>query len=125
VAAGQSRGEVLASISNGLMHLHMRFYGRGPTRAKSHVIDETVVCILWNGFTTVEETLIDQGHQDTVVTFRRAFQEAMKDEFVRVVEQATGRAVCAYLSQVHVRPNVAVEFFLLDPESRDDRSDGA
>lgn len=119
------RGEVLAGISNGLMHLHMEFYGRGPTMAKSHLVDSTVVCILWNGFTTVEETLISQGEEEAVVAFRRAFQEAMKVQFVEVVEQATGRVVNAYMSQVHVNPNVAVELFLLEPEETDGASDGA
>jgi uncharacterized protein YbcI len=125
VHAGPARGEVLAGISNALMHLHMRFYGRGPTKAKTHFVDGTVVCILWNGFTTVEETLIDQGEEDAVVAFRRAFQEAMKAQFVEVVEQATGRAVNAYMSQVHVKPNVAVELFLLEPEARADGSNPA
>lgn len=122
---GQSRGEVLAAISNGLMHMHMRFYGRGPTKAKSYLADDTVVCILWNGFTTVEETLIEQGQAEAVVNFRRAFQEAMKEQFTEVVEQATGRTVTAYLSQVHARPNVAIEFFLLAPKEEDQNSGGA
>jgi hypothetical protein len=39
----QPRGKSLAAISNGLMHLHRQFYGRGPTKAKTHLIDDTVV----------------------------------------------------------------------------------
>jgi len=108
-------GRDLAAISNGLMHLHMRFYGRGPTRAKSYLDDDMVVCVLWNGFTTVEETLIARGETPSVEAFRRSFQRAMEEQFTEVIESVTGREVRAYMSQVHVDPNVAVELFLLEP----------
>jgi hypothetical protein len=39
----------------------------------------------------------------------------MEDQFIGVVEEATARKVRAYMSQVHVNPNLAVEFFLLEP----------
>jgi uncharacterized protein YbcI len=94
----------------------MEFYGRGPTRAKSHLVDDLVVCVLWNGFTTVEETLIARGEVSTVETLRRTFQGAMEGQFTEVIETATGRVVRAYMSQVHVDPNFAVELFLLKPE---------
>jgi hypothetical protein len=41
----------------------------------------------------------------------------MRDQFTAVVELALGRRVRAYLSQVHTDPDVAVELFLLEPES--------
>jgi len=113
--AEHSQGEALAAISDGLTHLHMRFYGRGPTKAKTHFVDDLVVCVLWNGFTTVEETLVERGEGAAVEVFRRTFQETMEEQFTAVVEKATGREVRAYMSQVHVNPPVAVELFMLDP----------
>lgn len=114
--AEHPQGEALAAISNGLMHLHMRFYGKGPSAAKTHFVDDTVVCVLRGGFTTVEETLIDRGETAAVRSFRHTFQETMEEQFVEVVEKATGREVIAYMSEVHVSPNVAVELFLLKPD---------
>ncbi len=108
-------GEALAAISNGLAHLHMRYYGRGPTKAKAHLVDDLVVCMLWNGFTTVERTLLARGEVEAVEGFRRTFQTTMEDQFRQVVEAATGRPVTAYMSQVHVDPDVAVELFMLSP----------
>ncbi len=113
-----SQGEALAAISDGITHLHMRFYGRGPTRAKAHLAGDLVVCVLWNGFTTVEETLLERGETEAVEAFRRTFQEAMEEQFTEVVEQAMGRRVYAYMSQVHVDPDVAVELFMLEPDGR-------
>ncbi len=112
---GSHHGEALSAISDGLAHLHMRFYGRGPTKAKAHFVDDLVVCVLWNGFTTVERTLLDRGEVKAVEAFRRTFQATMEDQFTEVVEKATGREVRAYMSQVHLDPDVALELFMLEP----------
>jgi uncharacterized protein YbcI len=108
-------GTTLAAISDGLVGLHSRYYGKGPTKAKTHMVDNTVICILKGGFTTVERTLIDQGNVDAVYGIRRTFQAAMEKYFTKVVENATGRKVIAYMSQVHHDPDLAVELFMLEP----------
>lgn len=115
--SGHSQGEALAAISNGLAQLHMRYYGRGPTKAKTSFADNLVVCVLWNGFTTVERTLLARGESEAVEAFRRTFQTTMEEQFTEVVEAATGRRVTAYMSQIHVDPEVAVELFMLDGEA--------
>ena len=53
---------------------------------------------------------------------RRSFQQAMEAEFRRIVEEATGRKVIAYMSSIHVDPDLAVELFVL--ESLEDGRDG-
>jgi uncharacterized protein YbcI len=114
--AGHPDGEALSAISNGLSHLHMRFFGRGPAKAKTIVVDDLVACVLWDGFTIVERTLLKRGESAAVETFRRTFQSTMEPQFCEVVERATSRKVRAYMNQVHVDPDVAVELFLLAPE---------
>jgi uncharacterized protein YbcI len=112
---GHASGETLAQISTGLVQLHSRFYGKGPTKAKTHMVNDTVISILRGGFTTVERTLIDQGNVDAVYAMRRSFQMAMEEQFTTVVEAATGRKVIAYMSQIHQDPDLAVEIFVLEP----------
>lgn len=109
-----TRGEVLARISTGLVQLHSRYYGKGPTKAKTHMVNDTVVSILQGGFTTVERTLIDQGNVDAVHSMRHSFQSAMEHQFRSVVEEATGRKVIAYMSQIHSDPDLAIEIFVLE-----------
>jgi uncharacterized protein YbcI len=106
---------MLAEISTGLVQLHSRYYGKGPTKAKTHMVNDTVVCILRGGFTTVERTLVETGEVESVYQMRRSFQQVMEDEFRRVVEGATGRKVIAYMSSIHVDPDLAVEIFVLEP----------
>ncbi|HEX5822075.1 MAG TPA: Na-translocating system protein MpsC family protein [Solirubrobacterales bacterium] len=110
-----AKGETLAQISTGLVQLHSRFYGKGPTKAKTHQVDDTVVSILRGGFTRVERTLLDTGQVEPVYQMRRSFQQAMEAEFRSVVEEATGRKVIAYMSSIHVDPDLAVELFVLEP----------
>lgn len=118
VPAKHLSGDVLASITDGLVALHTRFYGKGPTAAKTYCMDDAVVTFLWDGFTKVEETLIATGRGEAVADLRRNFQAAMENEFKAVIETATGRKINAYLSQVNISPNMAVEIFLLEPDQR-------
>jgi uncharacterized protein YbcI len=106
---------MLAQISTGLVQLHSRYYGKGPTKAKTHMVDDTVVCILRGGFTTVERTLLDTGEVESVYQMRRSFQQAMEENFRLIVEETTGRNVIAYMSSIHVDPDLAVELFVLEP----------
>jgi uncharacterized protein YbcI len=108
-------GETLAQIATGLVQLHSRYYGKGPTKAKTHQVNDTVVSILKGGFTRVERTLIDTGQIESVYQMRRSFQQVMEEEFRRVVEEASGRKVIAYMSSIHVSPDLAVEIFVLEP----------
>jgi uncharacterized protein YbcI len=98
-----------------LVQLHSRYYGKGPTKAKTHLVDDTVISILRGGFTPAARTLIDQGDVDAVYSMRRSFQKAMEEQFTAVVEEATGRRVIAYMSQIHHDPELAVEIFVLEP----------
>jgi uncharacterized protein YbcI len=114
-------GEVMARISTALVQLHSRYYGKGPTKAKTHLVNDTVISILRGGFTTVERTLIDQGNVDAVYNMRRSFQTVMEDQFTAIVEEATGRRVIAYMSQIHQNPDLAVEIFMLEPAEEHSR----
>ena len=118
-------GEALAGISNALVGLHKRYYGKGPVRAKTFLVDNTVLCLLEGGFTIVERTLIDIGRDEVVRDLRHNFQLAMQDQFTRVIEDALGRRVLAYLSQVHTDPDVAVELFMLEPVDRSEVAEHA
>ncbi|MEA2364258.1 MAG: hypothetical protein QOD71_3403 [Thermoleophilaceae bacterium] len=108
-------GEELAQVTNGIVQLFSEYYGRGPTRAKSYLLDDTfVVTVLRDTMTTVERTLVDVGHGDQVRSVRLSFQEAMKDSFKGVVEQALGRKVAAYHSQLLADADIGFELFVLE-----------
>jgi uncharacterized protein YbcI len=91
------------------------FYGTGPTRTKTYVMDDLVVCIMRGGFTRVEQTLLESGRRDAVSRQRVQFQEAMRERFVAVVENATGRRVIGFMASSQQTPDMLCEVFLLAP----------
>jgi uncharacterized protein YbcI len=112
--AGQA--QFLAQIGRGLAELHTQFYGKGPTKARTYMLNDTVICLLDDGFTTVERTLIADGNSEAVHNIRRSFQATMETPFKDVVEAASNRRVLAYMSQIHISPDIAVELFVLEPQ---------
>ena len=118
----QPPGQVLAEISNAMVRLYREHFGKGPTGAKTYVLDELVICVLRDGLTTVEKTLFERGRGDAVREMRVAFQDAVADRFTGVVEELTRRKVLAFMSQAHVDPDLAIEVFLLDRVMTDNGS---
>jgi len=107
-----AQGALVSQLSREIVQLHARLYGRGPTKARSYLQSDYAVCILEEIFTTAERTLIGAGAADHVSETRKKFQEAVKKEFIDVVERITGRSVRVFLSQVDVGANLEIEFFI-------------
>jgi uncharacterized protein YbcI len=115
-APPSNHGEVLSAISNRMVQLHKRYYGKGPTKARSYVMGDLVVCLMRGGFTRAEETLIDSGRASLVHEQRGEFQMALREEFTRAISEVMGRPVTAFMSNTHEDPPLIVEIFLLEPE---------
>jgi uncharacterized protein YbcI len=118
--ATEHRAQSISSIiSREIVRLHARLYGRGPTKAKTYVHAEFVLCALEDIFTPAEMTLVEAGKRELVRDTRIAFQDATRDEIVSIVERATGRSVRAFHSQIDPESNTAAEVFLLAGNGRD------
>ena len=108
-------GQLSSQISREIVQLHARLYGRGPTRAKTYLTRDYALSILEEIFTPAERTLIASGKGELVQATRTAFQDAVRDEFVTIVEETAGRSVRALISQVHLETGSAIELFLFAP----------
>jgi uncharacterized protein YbcI len=111
----RKNGEVRTAISDGLVALLKDFYGTGPTRAKTYVMDDLVVCVLRGGFSRVEQTLLEGGRRDAVSQQRMQFQEIMRERFIAVVENAIGRPVIGFMAGSQQEPDMICEVFVLAP----------
>jgi uncharacterized protein YbcI len=109
----QLSGETLDALSRGLVRLKAELYGRGPEEARAFQNGEFVFCIMKGGLTTVERTLLEAKDEPLVRHVRLRFQEAVRPQFIQVVEGATGRRVVAYASQILFDPDYIVEMFVL------------
>ncbi len=115
--ADHGRGETAAQISTGAVKLLSEYTGRGPTKAHTILNRDTVAIVLRDTLTKGERSLVSGGKGDEVLRTRHAYQQVMGHDLTALVEQAMDRKVIAFLSANHFDPDVAVEFFLLEPDS--------
>ena len=110
----ESAGSVRNAISNAMVAMKKRYYGKGPENARTYLNDTYVFCALEGGLTKNEQTLLAAGKDDLVRNYRLAFQEAMAAPATDAIEQITRRKVIGYHSQIVFDPTQVFEIFALD-----------
>ena len=73
------------------------------------------MCLLRGGFSRVEQTLLEGGRGAAVIQQRMEFQELMRERFVAVIEDVTGRRVIGFMSGNQQDPDIMCEVFILAP----------
>lgn len=106
-----------AEISTRMVQLLREFTGRGPTKARTYVHEDLVIVVLQDTLSRGEQAVAEHVGPGTVLSQRKAFQDAIRIEATAMVEEITGRSVVAFLSDNHIDPDVAVEAFMLAPTS--------
>jgi uncharacterized protein YbcI len=119
VTTQSGSGEILAEISKALVALYKEAYGRGPTKARTYISGDLVVCLLEGGFVRAEQTLRDAGRGDAVSDQREALQEVLRKRFVGIIEELTGRKVSTFISGVDLEAEMNAEVFVLEPVDLD------
>jgi len=107
-------GSLNAAISNMIVRLFAEYTGRGPTKARTTIRDNVVVCIAEDNMTKAERRLTQEGEGELVVKVRRKFQSTMRDDLVGGIELLTGRRVVSFLSDHNAETDHASEVFVLD-----------
>jgi uncharacterized protein YbcI len=113
------RARQAATAGTSITRLHRDHYGRGASTTRVVYQRNYLIVFLEDIYTPAERTLIDADRRGTVQETRQEFQQAMRERFITAVEQATGRKVVAFMSQVHFDPDLAAEIFVLEPASGD------
>jgi uncharacterized protein YbcI len=114
VATGApANGPLAAEISRRMVRLLSDYTGRGPTRARTYVHSNLVVCLLADTLTKGERSLAQHGAEASVIETRRTYQQLMREDAVAMVEELTGQKVIAFFSDHHLSPDMALEGFVL------------
>lgn len=115
-------GEMLSRLSNEMVRAQKKFFGIGPTSAKSYMLDDLLFIVMRGGMTTAERTMLDFAQEDLVRQFRQTFENEMTSRLTGMVEEITGRTVRTYQSQIMFDPDIVVEMFVFgQPGSSDAR----
>jgi uncharacterized protein YbcI len=105
---------LLAQISNEMVRAQKQFFGKGPTEAKSYLLDDLLLIVMRGGLTTAEKTMLEFGQPDQVRRFRQLFENEMTQRLTDMIEGLTGRKVLTYQSQVMFDPDMVVEMFVFE-----------
>ena len=116
-------GRLNAEISNRIVQLVAQYTGRGPTKARAVVEGNAVVCLLQDTLTRGERKLAAGGEGDIILHNRRVQQSIMPREASAAIEELTGQKVVAFMSDNHLDPDLAVEAFVLEPETGNGQAD--
>ena len=102
------------TISNAMVAMKKRYFGKGPSQAKTYIHDQFIFCVLEGGLTRSEETMLAAGQAEDVRAFRMRFEAAMSDIATQAIEEITGRKVVGYHSQILFEPTYGIEIFIVD-----------
>jgi uncharacterized protein YbcI len=103
-------------IARELVRVHEDSYGATASNVEIALHDRFVAVIMDIELSRAEETLVGSGNAKSVKVSREAFQNAIADTFVAIVERATGRRVISFANTavVEAGPPWAMEVFRLD-----------
>ena len=107
-------GKLLAEITNRIVSLMREHYGRGPIKAKTYVLDNLIVCVLSDGFTAIERTMIEGGEPERVLETRRDFQRMMNDPLQQADRRADRQQGARVPEPSPREPDLTIEMFLMD-----------
>ena len=115
--------DVTSAISDAMASLLSRYTGRGATSSWTTFSRDLIVCVMGDALTKGEQSLVQFGRPEAVLSIRRAYQESMAQEAISIVEELSGRGVAAFMSNNHIDPDLAVEIFVLQQASDGRESD--
>ncbi len=105
---------LLLRISNEMVQAQKKYFGKGPTKAKSYFFDDLLLVVMRGGLTTAEKSMVEFGHEEKVREFRQVFEDEMTERLTDMIEDLTGRRVATYQSQIMFDPDVVIELFVFE-----------
>jgi uncharacterized protein YbcI len=118
----QGDGQLATAISTMVVRVLRAHTGRGPTKSRTHLIDDLVCVVVQDILTRAERTLVAGGLTSHVTAARKALHDAMSAELIAGVEKLTGRGVLAVFSDNVFEPDMTLTAFLLAPLAGASRS---
>ena len=109
-----THGPAAMAICNAITGALKQSSGKGPTKVKAYSTHDHVAVIVQDMLTTLERTLVQDGHEQLVSEARQVLTERVANECRATIEQATGRRVVGW--QTEVDPSADRTFTLIQLE---------
>ena len=112
---GTTDGPAAMAISNAITGALKRSCGKGPTKVKAYSTHDDVVVVVQDMLTTLERTLVQAGHDQLVREARQVLVGRVAKECRSTIEQATGRRVVGWQTEVNPSADRAITLVQLQP----------
>lgn len=116
-------GDMLARISTEMVRASKKYFGKGPTSAKSYMLDDFLIIVMRDNRTVAENTMVDFGQEALVREFRQQFENEMTGKLEGMIEELTGRKILGYQSQIIINPDIVIEIFFFDRAAEEQEID--
>jgi len=120
---GERGGDMLSRISTEMVRAQKKYFGKGPTSAKSYMLDDFLLIVMRENRTVAEKTMVEFGRVDLVREFRQEFENEMTGKLQGMIEELTGRKILGYQSQIIIEPDIVIEIFFFDRSAEEQEID--
>ena len=108
-------GPAAMAICNAITGALKRSSGKGPTKVKAHSTQDHVEIVVEDMLTALERTLVQDGHGQLVSEARQVLTGRVANECRATIEQATGRRVVGWQTEVDPSADRAFTLIQLQP----------
>ena len=108
-------GAAAMAICNAITRALKRSSGKGPTKVKAYTTHDHVAVVVQDMLTTLERTLVQDGHEQLVRDARQLLTARVANECRATIEQATGRRVVGWQTEVNPSADRAFTLIRLQP----------
>ena len=108
-------GPAALAICNAITGALKRSSGKGPTKVKAYSEHDHVAVIVQDMLTTLERTLVQDGHEQLVSEARQVLTGRVANECRATIEQATGQRVVGWQTEVNPSADCAFTLIQLQP----------
>ena len=112
---GTIDGPAAMAICNAITGALKRSSGKGPTKVKAYTTHDEVAVVVQDMLTTLERTLLQDGHEQMVSEARQVLNGRAAQECRSTIEQATGRRVVGWQTEVNPSADRALMLVKLQP----------
>ena len=112
---GTIAGPTAMTICNAITAALKQSCGKGPTKVRAYSTHDHVAVVVQDMLTTLERTLVQDGHEQLVREARQVLTGRVGNECRATIEQATGRRVVGWQTEVDPSADRAFTLIQLQP----------
>ena len=112
---GTIDGPAAMAICNAITGALKQGCGKGPTKVKAYNTHDDLAVVVQDMLTTLERTLVQAGHEQLVSEARQVLIDRVAKECRATIEQATGRRVVGWQTEVNPSGDRAYTMVQLQP----------